>query len=433
MDNPRKLAFASLVRADALASYSNIEINTVISRSELTKKNAALYTALYMGVTEKLITLDYAIAQYSSVSVDKLDIETKNALRLGFYQLMFMDRIPDYSAVSETVSICPKKSKGFVNAVLRSFLRSDKKVEYPNDEWERFSVISSTPPYIIDIFRRSYGDEAAKAILSDTEDKGGVSLRINTLKVKTEDILSALDKKGVEYKIEALCGDVIVAYAPISELDGIIGSGDVFVQDIASRTAVRIFEPKAGMRILDACACPGGKSFSSAIDMENKGEIISCDLHRSKLSLIERGAKNLCIDIIKTREQNGKEYVPELDSSFDKVLCDVPCSGLGVIRKKPDIKYKKADSVDNLPSIQLDILKNCSKYVKIGGELMYSTCTLNRKENEDIVEEFLKDNGSFEYVDFSVGSIESVGGMYTFLPHITGSDGFFVANMRRVK
>ena len=174
MDNPRKLAFASLVRADALTSYSNIEINTVISRSELSKKNAALYTALYMGVTEKLLTLDYAIGKYSSVGMDKLDIETKNALRLGFYQLMFMDRIPEYSAVSETVSICPKRSKGFVNAVLRSFIRNEKKVDYPEDEWDRFSVISSTPPYIIDIFRSSYGDEATRQLLSGTDANSGI-------------------------------------------------------------------------------------------------------------------------------------------------------------------------------------------------------------------------------------------------------------------
>ena len=433
MDNPRRLAFASLVRADALSSYSNIEINTVISRSDLNKKNAALYTALYMGVTEKLMTLDYAIAQYSSVEISKLDIETKNALRLGFYQLMFMDRIPEYSAVSETVSICPKKSKGFVNAVLRAFIRNGKSVEYPEDEWERFSVISSTPSYIIDIFRRSYGDEATKSILSDTDTHHGISLRINTLKTDISSFITRLEKRKIEYKTEALCSDVISVFCPISDIEDIIGSGEAFVQDIASRTAVKIFNPEAGMKILDACACPGGKSFSSAIDMENTGEIISCDLHRSKLSLIERGAKNLSIDIISTREQNGKEYVPELDSAFHKVLCDVPCSGLGVIRKKPDIKYKKADSVDNLPTIQRDILANCSKYVKVGGELMYSTCTLNKKENEDVVLGFLKENCSFEPVEFSVGDISSSEGMYTFLPHITGSDGFFVAKMRRIK
>ena len=386
-----------------------------------------------MGVTEKLMTLDYAIAQYSSVEISKLDIETKNALRLGFYQLMFMDRIPEYSAVSETVSICPKKSKGFVNAVLRAFIRNEKSVEYPEDEWERFSVISSTPPYIIDIFRRSYGDEATRSILSDTDTHHGISLRINTLRTDISDFVTMLEKRKIEYKTEALCSDVISVFCPVSDIEDIIGSGEAFVQDIASRTAVKIFDPQAGMKILDACACPGGKSFSSAIDMKNSGEIVSCDLHRSKLSLIERGAKNLGIDIISVREQNGKEYVSELDGAFDKVLCDVPCSGLGVIRKKPDIKYKKADSVDNLPPVQRDILSNCSRYVKVGGELMYSTCTLNKKENEDVVYEFLKENGSFEPVEFSVGDASSSEGMYTFLPHITGSDGFFVAKMRRIK
>ena len=433
MDNPRKLAFASLVRADALTSYSNIEINTVISRSELSKKNAALYTALYMGVTEKLLTLDYAIGKYSSVGMDKLDIETRNALRLGFYQLMFMDRIPEYSAVSETVSICPKRSKGFVNAVLRSFIRNEKKVDYPEDEWDRFSVISSTPPYIIDIFRSSYGDEATRQLLSGTDAYSGISLRVNTLKTSVNDIITVLDTRKIEYRKESLCDDVIAVFAPVSELEDLISSGEAFVQDTASRCAVKIFDPKSGMRILDACACPGGKSFSSAIDMENQGEIISCDLHRNKLSLIERGAKNLGINIIKAREQNGKEYVSEFDSLFDKVLCDVPCSGLGVIRKKPDIKYKKVDAVDSLPPIQREILENCSKYVKIGGELVYSTCTLNRKENEDVVTCFLSSNDNFEPLEFSVGDTSSNNGMYTFFPHITGSDGFFVAKMRRVK
>ena len=192
MDNPRKLAFASLVRADALNSFSNLEINTVISRSELTKKDASLYTALYMGVTEKLLTLDYVISHYSSIKTDKLDIETKNALRLGLYQLMFMDRIPEYSAVSETVSICPKRSKGFVNAILRSFIREGKRVEYPEDRWERLSVISSTPPYIIDIFRASYGDEETVALLTHEYTHTGIYLRVNTLKTALSDLEAEL-------------------------------------------------------------------------------------------------------------------------------------------------------------------------------------------------------------------------------------------------
>ena len=433
MDNPRKLALASLIRAEAVSSFSNLEINTVLSRSELTKKDASLYTALYMGVTEKLLTLDYVISKYSSVKTDKLDTETKNALRLGLYQLMFMDRIPEYSAVSETVGICPKRSRGYVNAVLRSFIRNEKKVTYPDDRWERVSVISSTPSYIIDNFRSSYGDEATEKLLSYEPPHSGISLRVNTLKTETDRIVSELSRRNIEYKTEKLSGDVIVAYSPISEIQDIIHSGEVFVQDIASRTAVKLLAPKKGMKILDACACTGGKSFSTAIDMENEGTVISCDLHKSKLSLIKEGASELGINIISVREQNGKEYVPEFDSCFDKVLCDVPCSGLGVIGKKPDIKYKSPDSVDNLPSVQGAILANCSRYVKVGGELMYSTCTINKRENEDVVNAFLLSNDSFEAVELSVGDSVSADGMYTFLPYITGSDGFFVAKMRRVK
>lgn len=433
MDNPRKLAFNSLVRADALQSFSNLEINTVISRSNMTKKNAALYTALYMGVTEKLMTLDYVIAQYSSISIDKLDIETKNALRLGLYQLMFMDKIPEYSAVSETVNLCPTRSKGYVNAILRSFIRSNGNVEYPSDKWEALSVISSTPTYIIDIFRRSYGDKVAELIVNTSASHKGISLRVNTLKGSTELIKDTLEKRKIEYTVSDLVSDVICVNAPVSELSDLIDGGYVFVQDIASRSAAKLLNAKRGEKILDACACPGGKTFSVAMDMENEGEILACDLHKNKLSLISNGAKKLGIDIISVREQNGKEYKEELDSSFDRVLCDVPCSGLGVISKKPDIKYKKEDSVSNLPSVQYAILSNCARYVRVGGELMYSTCTLNIDENENVVNRFLTENEGFEPVDFSLGDIHSEKGMYTFFEHITGSDGFFVAKLRRIK
>ena len=433
MDNPRKLAFNSLVRADALQSFSNLEINTVISRSDMNKKNAALYTALYMGVTEKLLTLDYVISQYSSIKIEKLDIETKNALRLGLYQLMFMDKIPEYSAVSETVNLCPKRSKGYVNAMLRSFIRAEMAVEYPEDKWEALSVTSSTPSYIIDIFRRSYGDEAAEKIVTFSSSHKGISLRVNTLKNTVGDIKGILDKRSIEYSLSSLTDDAVSILAPISEIEDLIDKGYVFVQDVSSRCAAKILGARAGERILDACACPGGKTFSVAIDMENQGEILACDLHKSKLSLVSNGAKRLGIDIINVREQNGKEYIEELDSSFDRVLCDVPCSGLGVISKKPDIKYKKQDSVTNLPSIQYDILSNCARYVKVGGELMYSTCTLNIDENENVVNKFLLENDSFERVDFALGEIKSEKGMYTFFEHITGSDGFFVAKLRRVK
>ena len=433
MDNARRLALTSLIRAEELCSYSNLEINTVIKRSELSKKDISLYTALYMGVTERLMTLDYIISLYSSIDIDKLDTETKNALRLGIYQLMFMDKIPDYSAVSETVELCPKRSKGYVNAVLRGILRNEKRVEYPTDKWEALSVISSTPSYIIDIFRRSYGDDIAIKLCSEREHHSGISLRVNTVRSSVDDLFDHLNKKEILFEKTPLSEDIITVHAPVSDIEDILGEGLAFVQDIASRCASALLDAHAGMRVLDACACPGGKTFSVAMDMHNLGSILACDLHKNKLSLIDKGAKRLGIDIITTREQNGKEYCKELDSSFDRVLCDVPCSGLGVIGKKPDIKYNKDDSVGRLPSIQYAILSNCAKYVSVGGEIVYSTCTLNKAENDDVVSRFLAENDGYETIDFTIGNITSSDGTYTFFPHITDSDGFFVAKIRRVR
>ncbi|MBQ8164004.1 MAG: 16S rRNA (cytosine(967)-C(5))-methyltransferase RsmB [Clostridia bacterium] len=433
MDNPRKMALASLVKADSVSSFSNIEVSSVISRSKLEKNDAALYTALYMGVTERLLTLDHIISSYSKTPIEKIDTETKNAIRLGLYQLCFMDKIPDYSAVSETVELCPKRSKGFVNAILRSFIRDNKKISYPNDKWKALSLKTSIPVAVLDIFKNSYGEGTAKKIAMSSSFREGISLRVNTLKNTTEELCRLLDNIGAEYTVNKYCSDIVKTNATVTQLKNIIDTGCAFVQDTASRITTKIFGAKCKESVLDACACPGGKSFSVAIDMNNEGELISCDLHKNKLSLVENGAKRLGINIITTKEQNGKSFVPEFEKHFDRVLCDVPCSGLGVISKKPDIKYKDVASIYALPSIQYEILQNCSKYVKVGGEIVYSTCTLNKKENEDVVRAFLEGNDSFESVEFELDDIKSSGGMYTFFTHINSTDGFFVAKMKRVK
>ena len=213
----------------------------------------------------------------------------------------------------------------------------------------------------------------------------------------------------------------------------LIDTGFVFVQDESSYICTRVIDAQPGEKIADVCACPGGKTFSMAIDMKNRGELKSSDLHKNKLSLIEKGAKRLGIDIVSVAEQNAKNYVAENDGYFDRVLCDVPCSGLGVIFKKPDIKYKSIDSIKALPEIQYSILSNCSKYVRVGGILIYSTCTICRAENEENILRFLKENINFEPVEFEIGKVKSQNGMYTFLPHITETDGFFVAKLRRVR
>ena len=325
MDNPRALALNSLIKTDTQSCFTNIEINTVLSRAKMEKNDVSLYTLLYLGVVEKKLYLDYVISQYSTTPLDKIDVETLNVLRLGIYQLIFTDRIPDYSAVNESVSLAPKRSKGFVNAVLRELLRKNKAVNLPLDKWEALSLTYSVPQELIEIFRSSYGDDVAEKIIS-YEDRGhGVSLRVNTLMVDFKRAVDLLIKRGCEIEKSKIASGVIICYSPVSEIGDLIDGGLFFVQDESSRICSLVVDAKSGERVLDACACPGGKTFSMAIDMENEGEILASDLHKNKLGLISKGADRLGIEIISVKEQNGKIYKEEYDSTFDKVLCAV-CS-----------------------------------------------------------------------------------------------------------
>lgn len=429
--NPREAALNSLVKWDTSVTFSNLEINTVISRSGAPRNDISLYTLLFLGVIEKKMLLDSVIKKYSRVDFDELDVQTKNALRLGIYQLAFTDKIPEYSAVDESVSLVSKKAKGFVNAILRSFIRDNKQIALPQDKWQRISLENSIPRELCELFISSYGEDVATKICTFPTQKSHTCLRVNTLKGDFCDIIEKIKIKGHVAEKSTIALDILKTDAPISEVKELIDGGEVFVQDESSRIASMVVDAQPNEKILDACACPGGKSFSIAIDMQNRGELYSSDLHESKLGLIDKGAKRLGINIIKTSVQNAKELVPEYEGKFDKVLCDVPCSGLGIIFKKPDIKYKPIENINALPSVQYDILTNCAKYVKNGGILVYSTCTLNARENENNIEKFLSENDSFEPYDFKLGSIKSTKGGYTFFPHINATDGFFVARLRK--
>lgn len=431
MVNPRKLALDSLIKSEMVGSYSNIEINTTLTRNQLSDVDSRLYTLLYLGTLEKKLYLDYIIKSYSKIKLSDIEIDTKCALRLGLYQLIFCDKIPDYSAIDESVSLAPKKSKGFVNAILRSFLRDEKSVRLPKDELECLSIEASIPMELLCLLIDSYGKNEVFNLLKYNEKSSPLSIRVNTLRATKEEIFDYLLSKGYEPSYSKIAKDIIICNTQIGKIKELIDTGKVFIQDESSKIATEVFSAMPNEKILDACACPGGKSFSIAIDMENKGELLSCDLHGSKLRLITNGAKRLGIDIITAREQNAKLSVCDYIEKFDRVLCDVPCSGLGIIFKKPDIKYKSIEDIKNLPKIQYEILNNCSKYVKIGGVLVYSTCTLNKQENENNIEKFLQENKGFEPLDFSVGDIKSKGGVFTFLPHRDKTDGFFVAKMVR--
>ncbi len=433
---PRALAHSSLMAIMKHGRYSNIEIDAALKNADgLSSADRGLYTRLVYGVIERRITLDYIIAQYSSRKLKDVDPPALTSLRLGFYQLLYTDRIPDFAAVSSAVSTAPSRARGFVNATLRTFLRAGKKYTLPTEDTpEALSVMYSTSPDICRVLLESYGAECTRQMLEAFFRAERVCLRVNTLKTTVEDVLNTLEDAVLgNYMADTVC----VPAVSQTVRDG-IEEGLWFVQDEASRICTHLLGTKAGDVIADTCSAPGGKSFSAAIDGEGRAEIHSFDLHANKLSLINATAEKLGITSITTEQRDARVPKDELVDKCDRVLCDAPCSGFGVLAKKPDIRYKDGDSVGKLPDVQYAVLCGASKYVKRGGVLVYSTCTLNKKENEDVVRRFLEANDDFSAVEFSVPSLNedhpdlhSKDGMLTLMPHVSGTDGFFIAKMVR--
>lgn len=413
----RSLAMESLIALERDGRYSNLEVNAALSADTLEGADRGLYTRLVYGVTERRLTLDYIIDQYSNIPADRLDPDVLCALRLGLYQLLMTDRIPDHAAVSETAGLVAKRSVGYVNAVLRTFLRAEKRYKLPDknaDFTEYLSIAYSVPRELCELLQRSVGDEI-EPMLAAMNDEPPVSLRVNRLKISVEE---AISKTGGT--LSALSPDIVKIPTLDDTAKAGINDGLWFVQDEASRYASAAVGARPGETVIDVCACPGGKSFSMAVDMENKGVLYSFDLHKNKLSLIESGAKKLGISIIKTECRDARHPNEALIKKADRVLCDAPCSGLGVLAKKPDIRYRDTAGIENLPNVQYPILCGASEYVRPGGVLVYSTCTLIKEENEKIVERFLSEHSEF-----------SLREMKTFLPHIDFCDGFFCAVMER--
>lgn len=435
-ENPRQLALRSLVRCEKDGKFANLEVNAALRGANLSDLNRGLYTALVYGVAERALTLDYMISALSDRPIGELDAETKNAIRMGLYQLRFMDKIPTHAAVSESVEAVGRRSRGFVNAILRAYLRKKDAIVYPEraDGFDRYlSVKHAIPEAICRLWREGYGEDVAEALAEAANWQTPLTLRVNTGKTDAASLLAALAERGVEAEVHPVFADMLTVRGggAISRLSDFIEEGRFFVQDPASRACVWALGAKPGERILDTCAAPGGKSFSAAVQMENRGELLSCDLHKSKISLIESGAKRLGITILRAECRDGKEFVPADAEAYDRVLCDVPCSGLGVLAKKPDIRHRPLDGMDALCATQRAILATAARYVKAGGTLCYSTCTLNPRENEEAVREFLAGHPEFAPADFAVGPIRSREGMYTFFPGPISTDGFFVAVMKR--
>ena len=429
--NSRRIAFKVLLQSERSNQYSNIALDNALESSGLSPLDRALASAIVYGVTERRLTLDYYISKLSSRAIEKIDKEAMCTLRMGLYQLIYMDKIPAHAAVNETVALCKKSFAGFVNAILRSYMRLSEPIELPSvseSPAQYLSAAYSVCLPLADKLISTFGIKRAESILRASFDTPKTTLRVNTLKTTREELY----KNIPDAELSELSPNAIKVSGAVRELYG-FDDGLFFVQDEASQICVGAIGAKKGDLLVDSCSCPGSKSFGAAIDMENEGQILSFDLHKNKLSLISSGAKRLGISIIKPDVCDGRNFISELSGKADKVLCDVPCSGFGVIAKKPELRYKDPQASSALPDIQLAILTNCSRYVKTGGVLVYSTCTIFPEENGENIGRFLALNPEFELDSFRFGGISCADGMLELYPDTHHTDGFFVARMIKKK
>ena len=422
--NSRQIALATLKKCEGSGQYSNIALDLALSKSRLEASDRALAAVLFYGVIERRITLDFFISRLSSRPLEQIDTDTLFILRLGIYQLRYLDRVPDHAAINETVALASAKTRGFVNAVLRSYTREKNNIELPGgNDAESISVRCSVGLPIVKRLCEIYGGERCESILSAFGKANGTTLRVNTLRVDREELLSAIHGDRTP-----LSPYGIRVTGQITELYG-FEEGLFYVQDEASQLSAMALGAKKGETVIDVCSCPGSKSFGAAMDMENEGKIYSFDLHGTKLSLVVSSAKRLGINIIETEERDARKPREELLRCADRVICDVPCSGFGVLGKKPELRYKDPEASSALPEIQYAILERSAEYLKEGGALVYSTCTVLPEENEKNIEAFLSSHKDFELCPFEVGALCCKKGMITLLPDEHGTDGFFIAKL----
>ncbi|HBL84020.1 MAG: hypothetical protein A2Y17_05720 [Clostridiales bacterium GWF2_38_85] len=414
--NARFCAARSVLRCTKDKAFSNLEIGNTLSNNKFTASDAALYTFLVHGTLERLLTLDYFIDKLSDMGIESIDEKTKAVLRVGLYQLLFTDRIPPSAACNEAVNTANNmklKSSGFINAVLRNASRQSSKLKEQITtlhENIKYSVSESIYKLIKKQYPVNY-TEIFEALLSIEK----LPIRVNTLKTTIDDLQKRLP--GTEKNNLSPFG-LVSTKSNSSDIIADIGSS-FFIQSIGSQYSTVLLAPESGQTVIDVCACPGGKSLSAAIEMKNNGRVVSLDLHMNKLSLIKKSAERLGISIIETVCNDARNPIQKYIGTADKVICDVPCSGLGEMSSKPEIRCKNIESFGKLPELQYNILKSSVNYLKENGILVYSTCTINKNENEGIVNRFISENPGY-YIDE----------MKVFTPDVNG-EGFFVCKIVR--
>ncbi len=425
MDNNRKTAYQTLLDVDAKKAYSNIALNHKIAVNK--PGSPAFVRELVYGVLERKLTLDHYIDQLLKEGIGSLRTPEITILRMGIYQLGYMDKVPEYAAISESVDLAKKYCKGragLINGVLREYQNKKIYLTLPTrdeDEVKYLSVKYSYAPWIIELWLKYYSVSFVEKLLEAGNETAPLTIRANWLKIRKEDLKKVLGERGFEVEDGDICQNALhVRGSRILESD-LYRYGLFTPQDESSMLVSEKIGVRQGDVVMDVCAAPGGKTTAIAERMNNTGKIIASDIYRRKLDIVDKEAKRLGITNIETRSWDATRVDSTMVKKADRVLVDAPCSGLGVIRRKPEIKYKElSNEMKLLPDKQIAILSASSSYVKPGGTLVYSTCTINPEENEKVVETFLKRNRDFEKVERTL-----------LLPNVNGTDGFFICVMKR--
>lgn len=438
----REIGFKVLCDIEKNNNYSNIAINKHFKNLEISDMDRGLATELIYGVVENKYYLDYIINKLSKIKVKKMSTYVKIFLRMGTYQILFLNSISDYAAVNETVKLSKKydkKSSGFINAILRNEIRNKDIIMdiTEEDSVKYLSIKYSYNSWIIKNWIDNFGQEFTEDLLEANNEKPSIYIRTNTLKISREELIEKLNQDGIMcLKVPMVEEAIKVEKLKNIENNELFKDGLFTIQDISSMIVGKVINPKKDSLILDVCSAPGGKSTHLATLMNNTGQVIARDIFDHKLKLIKAtvnrlGLKNVCVEGFDASEIDENSI-----NKFDYVLADVPCSGLGIIRRKPEIKYKKEEELEDITSIQKKILENSSKYVKIGGTLVYSTCTVQDMENINIITSFIEENNNFELTPIDTINVDLDNqdkGYLKIYPNIHGIDGFFIAKLKRIR
>ncbi len=432
----RETALNVLIGCRKQAAWSNGVLKEYIARDKLDQRDAALATRLCYGVLQNRNKLDFYLQQLLTGKLKDLHPAVRDILHLGIYQIYEMDKIPMSAAVNESVALAKKYCKkqrfapGLTNAVLRQAVRTKGQLKEPASLEDRYSH----PKALIKLLGESIGKDRLENMLAANNASPETVVQVNTLKITTNALIERLAREDVLAQPHNWMTDCLVL-SGTGNLEKLTAfrEGLFYVQDAAAKLSVQCAQIPANAKALDCCAAPGGKSFAAAMVLQGQGSITSCDIHEHKIALIQNGAQRLGVSNLESTQCDATEFVSQWEEQMDVVLADVPCSGYGIIRKKPDIRYKDPKTMEDLPQLQLQILMNQARYVKPGGTLLYSTCTLLRRENEDVVKVFLQQRDDFYLEPLALPAVfpQNTDGMLTLVPGEYDTDGFFICRLRR--